>query len=791
MGDAVITKKLAIFTICSNNYLASARTFFDSVHRHQPDADLFLCLADGVLDAKGLYDPGWRVVAAEQLAIPDFAAFSFRYDVMEFNTALKPFMFQYLFEQQDYDIVLYFDPDIEIFRPLEHIIGKLDQGASFFLTPHLCAPNEEQLDPNDITIMKAGIYNLGFLGVVRGDESRGVLAWWARRLRYQCINAQAEGIFVDQKFIDLVPGFAPNAHISPDTTLNVAYWNLPQRQLDLRDGAWLVDGAPLTFFHYSGFDPRQPARLSKHDTRFAGDLPTPLQRLTVAYAAALQKNGYEIISGISYAYARFASGTLIHPLIRQMFRQWHRIWPDDPFLTYEAFLHEPWPGASRQKPGYHVSNFMKFLYDSFPHLRTRLDLGNADHVVELVNWYLRHAAEDLLLDLPLMEPAAARLGACGTPPNRVPPGRSAGSDVTIVGYLRTASGVGEVARQTMHTLGTSGLTVEGYDVALGVASARDDVSCEGLLVERGSARVQIFNVNADQLPAVAAATRAHLRQPALKISIPFWELSRYPESWLPAFDGVDEIWAPSRFIQKALAGRVNKPVIHMPVAVDLPPCPPLPRARFGLPEDRFLFFFAFDFLSFMERKNPRAAIRAFRLAFPAVGRAALVIKCMNGRLVPAQRDALEQEIADHADIILLDTTLSRTDTLGLIAAMDAVLSLHRSEGFGLLLAEAILLGKPVIATNYSASRELVTENTGFPVDYALVPVQEGEYPFATGQKWAAPDIAHAAWIMRRLCENPADAARRVAEGQAYLRRQHSRIAVAQRQADRLRILGVE
>ncbi len=787
----VTRKRLAIFTICSNNYLANARTFFDSARRHQPDVDLFLCLADRVLPTDGLYDPDWTVVPAQQLPIPDFAGFSFRYDVMEFNTAIKPFMFQYLLDQRQYDIVLYFDPDIEIFQSLNAIIAKLSDGASFFLTPHLCAPSEEKLDPNDITIMRAGVYNLGFLGVARGAESRGVLAWWARRLRYQCINAQTEGIFVDQKFMDLVPGFAPNAYISPDTTLNVAYWNLPQRQLEMHDEGWSVDGAPLTFFHYSGFDPNRPERLSKHDQRFDGQLPAPLERLTQAYATKLKHNGFEIISGLPYAFDRFASGTIIHPLIRQMFRQWHKIWPDDPFLSYEAYLHEPWPGASRHKAGYIVTNFMKFLHETYSHLQTRLDLTNPNHVMELVDWYLVHAPNDLLLDLPLFEPAAARLGALGTPPNRAPRGDSSGKAITVVGYLRTASGVGEVARQTLQTLGTMAREVEGYDVAIGVAASRDDQSCARLLVERGTAPVQIFNVNADQLPAVVEATRAYLRQPALKISIPFWELSRYPQAWLPAFDLIDEIWAPSRFIQKALAGRVNKPVIHIPVALELQPPPPLPRARFALPDDHFLFFFAFDFLSFIERKNPMAAIRAFRLAFPNASKTSLVIKTTNGPLVPEKLRALKQKIDGQANIILLDTSLSRMDTLGLIATMDAVLSLHRSEGFGLLLAEAILLGKPVIATAYSASRELVSETTGFPVDYHIVPVKDGEYPFALGQKWAEPDAAHAAWIMRQLYTNPSSAAARVAAGQAHLRQHYSRTTVAELQAKRLQILGMQ
>ncbi len=791
LQDSLIMKTLAIFTICSNNYLASARTFFNSLREHQPDASLFLCLADCLLEDEGLYDPEWTVVEAADLVVPDFAAFSFRYDVMEFNTALKPFMFQHLLEELNYDIVLYFDPDIEVFRSLDAIVAKLSEGSSLFLTPHLCSPSEGEQDPNDVTIMKAGVYNLGFLGVARGEETSHVLAWWARRLRYHCINAQSDGIFVDQKFMDLVPGFAPNAHVSHDTTLNVAYWNLPQRLLEMRDGVWFVDGRPLTFFHYSGFDPNRIGRLSKHDSRFDGAMPEPLRSLIATYAQTLVKNGHGTLSGADYAYGRFASGTVIHPLVRQMFRQWHKIWPDDPFVTYEQFLHEPWPGASRRRPGYIVTNFIKFLYDTFPYLRTRLDLSNSDHVVELVNWYVLHAEEELLLDLPLLEPVAGLLGALKRPPTKVPRKYKTRNDVTVVGYLRTASGVGEVGRQTTLALAAGGLKVEGYDVAIGVASTREDKTCDSLLVERGSAPVQIFNINADQLPVVMEATKAYLHHPALRISIPFWELSHYPETWLPAFNLVDEIWAPSRFIQKTLAGMVDKPVIHMPVPIELEPCSPLPRERFGLSENRFLFFYAFDFLSFVERKNPHAAVQAFRRAFPRHGEAALLVKCMNGTLMPDKLNALREEIDGHPDIILLDQTLSRADTLGLIAAVDAVISLHRSEGFGLLLAEAMLLGKPVIATGYSASRELVTKETGYPVNYQLVPVKNGDYPFATGQKWAEPDIAHAAWIMRRLRDTPMRSVALVANGKDYLRQNYSRAAVAERQTKRLRFLGVQ
>ena len=787
-GDRVIVAfRLAIFTICSNNYIPAARTFLETAQWHHPEADLFICLVDRIIDIAGLYDPKWTVIEAERLPIPDFRNFSFRYDIKELNTAVKPYMFKHLFEALDYDVVLYFDPDIEIFRPLTGILEQLRGGASLVLTPHLCAPSESTDEPNDVTIMRAGAYNLGFLGAARSEESGRIIDWWARHLRFQCIDAQEAGIFVDQKFIDLVPGFAPHAHISHDATLNVAYWNLRQRHLARDADGWTIDGERLTFFHYSGFDPRQPSRLSRYDTAWDEVMPEPLRRLTADYATRLLANGYGTISGATYAYGRFASGTAIHPLVRRMFRDWHRFWPDDPFETYEAFLDEPWPGAAR-RPGRVVSNFMKFLHGHFPYLTTRLDLSQPAHVQELVDWFVMFAPTELQLDLSLVEPAAARLALQQPLPMRAPPKSRSGADVTVVGYLRTASGVGEVGRQTLWTLAASGVAVEGFDVALNVAAKREDESCAAMLRDRGTAPVQIFNINADQLRAVVAHTRAALRSDAVRINIPFWELGRFPAAWLPQFTNIDEIWAPSRFIRTAIAGRIDKPVIYMPVAIEVTPPPPPSRERFGLPTDRFLFFYAFDFLSFMERKNPFGAVAAFRAAFPRGGHAGLVLKCMNGALVPDRLAAFHAEIAGDKNVFLIDETLSRDETLGLIAATDAIISLHRSEGLGLLIAEAMLLNKPVIATDYSASREFVTDLTGYPVGYHLVPVCKDEYPFPEGQVWADPDVAHAAWLMGRLYNQPRQADPLVAQAAAHLRQHHSRAAVGRLQSARLRLL---
>lgn len=331
-------KNLAIFTICSNNYVPIAKVLLQSARKHHPEAKHYICLADKIVSDNEFYPSDCVIVPAEDLGIPEFRKFAFRYDVMEFNTALKPFMVTNLMER-GHDAVLYFDPDIEIFNPLDAILEKLDGGASFVLTPHLLAPAEGDIEPGDVGIMCAGIYNLGFLGVGAAAETPGILAWWARRLQYQCVNEQSRGLFVDQKFMDLVPGFAANACILRESRFNVAYWNLGQRDLTQDRTGWSVDGKPLGFFHFSGFDPADLTRLSKHSAAFRDEaIAAPLQALMQHYAGQVLANGFAEQRNRPYHYGQFSSGAAIPTWARRLFRTQHENLEGDPFEAFEPML---------------------------------------------------------------------------------------------------------------------------------------------------------------------------------------------------------------------------------------------------------------------------------------------------------------------------------------------------------------------------------------------------------------------------------------------------------------------
>lgn len=185
--------------------------------------------------------------------------------------------------------------------------------------------------------MRAGIYNLGFLGVGPTAEASEILGWWARRLRYQCVNEQGRGLFVDQKVIDLVPGFADGVRILRDSRYNVAYWNLAQRRLEQDGEGWRVDGERLGFFHFSGFDCTDQTKLSKHSTAFRGDaIPCPLKTIMRHYAEQVLGNDDNTARHIPYAYGHFASGTPIPVHARVMFRTQYDQWSGDPFVHFEA-----------------------------------------------------------------------------------------------------------------------------------------------------------------------------------------------------------------------------------------------------------------------------------------------------------------------------------------------------------------------------------------------------------------------------------------------------------------------
>ena len=311
-------KPFCAATIISRNYLAQARVLARSFLQHEPESRFYLLAVDRLPEDE---DPGAGVTVVDprELAIPTFWEMCFKYGIVEFNTAVKPYFLSLLFERYGEDEVAYFDPDILVMRPLDELRAALDAG-SIVLTPHITRP--VPLDgkrPSEQDIMVSGAFNLGFLGLSRSTEAAEFLAWWRERLQDGCRIDVSQGLFTDQKWIDLVPGMFPSTILLRDTTYNVAFWNLHERTIERSGDEYLVNGRPAGFFHISGFDPHQPRKLSKHQTRTVVESGSPLADLLDHYSTLLQQHGHEQASGWEYGFERFANGLRVHPLLRRLY----------------------------------------------------------------------------------------------------------------------------------------------------------------------------------------------------------------------------------------------------------------------------------------------------------------------------------------------------------------------------------------------------------------------------------------------------------------------------------------
>ena len=338
------------------------------------------------------------------------------------------------------------------------------------------------------------------------------------------------------------------------------------------------------------------------------------------------------------------------------------------------------------------------------------------------------------------------------------------SPVTLIGFPFGSTGRSEHIRAVWRALAAAGVAARIFDV--GATGSVDDAD---LLREFGAFRTQtippgirLFHLNGDEvarhLPALLRDHQAGAAPSGHNIVFPAWELPHYPAQWARSLEQCDEVWAASTFAYDSIRAAVKVPVLHMPNACEPHVGALLGRAHFGVPQDRLAILFFFDFWSYPSRKNPRAVIETFRrlLAMRADANVQLVLKLNHSSHDPAVLAEIGAATAQFGDrVSVIDATLTNNEAKNLVRCCDVFLSLHRSEGFGRGPAEAMFFGKPVIATGWSGNMEYMNDSNACLVRYSLIPVGPDEYPFAAGQVWADPDIAHATEFLVRLVDEPA------------------------------------
>jgi glycosyltransferase involved in cell wall biosynthesis len=333
-----------------------------------------------------------------------------------------------------------------------------------------------------------------------------------------------------------------------------------------------------------------------------------------------------------------------------------------------------------------------------------------------------------------------------TPP---PPVRGG---IVVGGEIGRASGLGEGARLMHAALQTIG--VPSWQMACGVSVPGERAAAGEMTALEGAALV--VHVNAPMLPAAFLGLPRGFLRGRRVVGYWAWELPVVPDAWAAGVPFVHEIWTPSRFSASALErlapGRVR--VVPHPVAA-VPPAPSgLQRADFGLRDDAVVVLVSFSLASSFARKNPVAAITAFRAAFGERADRVLVLKIVHADHAPADLEILRREASGAANIVFETRVLPMVDSHALTRCADVVLSLHRSEGFGLVPAEAALLGRAVVATDFSGTTDFLDASCSIPVAYRLVPARDPRGVFeAPGAEWAEADVGAAAAALRALADD--------------------------------------
>ena len=314
----------AICTVITRNHIPRAKALHESLHKSgNAGYDFRVLIVD-----KGALSKAEQSLCSFAVCGPDefldaesFASLSFRYSLFELATSFKPLLIKFLIED-GYDQVLYLDSDVYVYKPLDCVFESLNE-ANILLTPHFTKPFGTYGKFSELELLQDGSYNSGLVGVSSSAESKQFLNWWSARLKHFCRDARSEGLFVDQKWLDLVPAMFDGVKIVRNSGLNVAPWNMHTRTLVERDEEYFVDGSPLIFYHFSFFNPDAPDAQCNWSflANISDSSKQAMRRLMHEYAASLKLNGHDLFKEYKSPFACFSNGVTVDDTCRAIFRE--------------------------------------------------------------------------------------------------------------------------------------------------------------------------------------------------------------------------------------------------------------------------------------------------------------------------------------------------------------------------------------------------------------------------------------------------------------------------------------
>jgi glycosyltransferase involved in cell wall biosynthesis len=768
-----------VLTLATPGMLPQARVLARSLAAQQPDWPLEILLigregganvGDGVASLRSIAD------VLEQ----DLETIVARHDARELQTLLLPFVLR-AYADRDEGPLLHLPPSAWVLGELAPFERALERHG-VVLVPRMTAdvPNDG-LQPTREQMELAGRISESVIAVDGGPASSGFLVWWSGYVEevLGSLDGERRGARPEDRpwlarLLELAPARF-TAAVLDEPGINLSLWNLHERTLEHGPDGVLVDGRwPIRLLDLPGFEPSKPHQLSPLASRARVSRSPVLAELTARYAAELNEAGWASLDRRVDIGRRLDAELVyddvlaaLHGLAESLGERFGDLFAADGPETFIDWLKAPAPAGGKHGINRYV--FYRVARERPDVLRTYPDLDGVDGP-EYVAWCWAFGKDEMSIPTRFMPPrspvAETALPAEREPPPGLPSQPQASTEdhaepaVRVSGYLGHALGLGAAARGYVQALEAVGVPVSTVSVPLHhlelsvqLAAGYGRHSFEDVAQGQGDHNVEIVAVNADELPGfVERLGPNYFKGP--RIGIWGWETNSIPVRWKRAFELVDEIWVYSRFMAENFGAVAPVPVVALPPPVQAPAEPAEPT-RLGLPEGDFLFLFVFDYMSTIQRKNPVGLIEAFKRAFAPGEGPRLLIKTINAPLRPLAEEEVLWAAERRPDIHVIDRSLSGAERDGLMAGCDCYVSLHRSEGFGLTMAEAMAIGKPVIATRYSGNLDFMDDSNSLLVDYepALVGPDCEIYP-ADGE-WAQPSVEHAAQLMRLIVAEPA------------------------------------
>jgi glycosyltransferase involved in cell wall biosynthesis len=784
---------MRVITLATLATLPRARVLGRSLARHQPDwpLEVLLVAGDGVVSAaqagESEREDRLQISSATKELELDVESLLARYQHEDLVALLLPRLLS-RYAGRAGEPVLHLPSTVWIvgeLTPIEAALG----ARGVLLVPRMSADvPSDGLEPSHAQMEAAGRIDETIIAVDGTPGAEGFLVWWSQRVEQTLgsLDARRSGARPEDRgwlarWLELAPARFATA-VLEDPGCNLSMWNLHAHTLrDTPDGVLVDDASPARFLNLPGFDPDRPHRLNAMASRVRVSRSPALHELCERYADELQVAGWSNAEHREDVGRRLVDGLVYDESLRAMHAAALALGEDfeDPFTDDGSRAFLAWLQAPAPRGG--ALGISRYVYHRIARerpdvIRTYPDIDGADGPA-LLAWCRAYGAAELGIPGRFMAPAEAHgnvrpsaepaSAAEPVPTAQRPPAASAPLVTTpdtpavrLTGYLGHTLGLGAAARAYVQALDAAGVSVSTVSVPLHHLALPVELEDEygrhtfEDLVHAGRHAFEIVAVNADELPGfVERLGEDYFQGP--RIGIWGWETNTIPERWQRAFSLVDEIWVYSKFMAENIGAAAPVPVIALPPPVQAPARAAVPL-RLGVPEG-FLFVFAFDYLSTIQRKNPVGLIEAFKRAFASGEGPQLLIKTINAPLRPLAEEEVLWAAHGRPDIHLVDRSLTAAEFAGVMAACDCYVSLHRSEGFGLTLAEAMAIGKPVIATGYSGNVDFMNAENGYLVDYEITRVGPECEIYPPEGEWAQPSVEHAAELMRHVYEDREEA----------------------------------